>query len=153
MSGSTQISLHLRSTNYFCNTQISDSILFRRGIPISPTPVLPTFVSHTLKFRSGAIRTKTSSSWNHSTGTVRSKFRTGLFVQNYWDGFLHVIFSWAQIGRSAIFGREIGVPDREIFSRQKIFKFNVKNCLFASPYITVKCFISRLRLYARQSCR
>ena len=46
---------------------------------------------------------------------------------------IHVIFSWAQIGRSAIFGREIGVPDREIFSRQKIFKFNVKNCLFASP--------------------
>ena len=30
-----------------------------------------------------------------------------------------MIFSWAQIGRSAIFGREIGVPDREIFSRQK----------------------------------
>ena len=28
---------------------------------------------------------------------------------------IHVIFSWAQIGRSAIFGREIGVPDREIF--------------------------------------
>ena len=40
---------------------------------------------------------------------------------------IHVIFSWAQIGRSTIFGREIGVPDREIF------KFNVKNCLFASP--------------------
>ena len=46
---------------------------------------------------------------------------------------IHVIFSWAQLGRSASFGREIGVPDREIFSRQKIFKFNVKNCLFASP--------------------
>ena len=39
---------------------------------------------------------------------------------------IHVIFSWAQIGRSAIFGREIGVPDREIFLRQNIFKFNVK---------------------------
>ena len=46
---------------------------------------------------------------------------------------IHVIFFWAQIGRSTIFGREIGVPDREIFSQQKIFKFNVKNCLFASP--------------------
>ena len=46
---------------------------------------------------------------------------------------IHVIFSWAEIGRSAIFGREIGVPDREIFSRQKIFNLNVKNCLFASP--------------------
>ena len=32
---------------------------------------------------------------------------------------IHVIFSWAQIGSSAIFGREIVVPDREIFSRQK----------------------------------
>ena len=46
---------------------------------------------------------------------------------------IHVIFSWAQIGRSAIFDREIGVQDREIFSPQKIFKFNVKTCLFASP--------------------
>ena len=45
---------------------------------------------------------------------------------------IDVIFSWAQIGRSAIFGWEIGVPDREIFSRPKIFKFNVKNCSFAS---------------------
>ena len=34
-------------------------------------------------------------------------------------GTIHVIFSWAQIGRSAIFGREIGVPDRKSFSRQK----------------------------------
>ena len=41
---------------------------------------------------------------------------------------VHVIFSWAQIGKSAIFGREIGVPDREIFSRQKIFNFSFKNC-------------------------
>ena len=32
---------------------------------------------------------------------------------------IHVIFSWAEIGRSAIFGREIGVPDRESFSQQK----------------------------------
>ena len=44
------------------------------------------------------------------------------------DMDIHVIFSWAQIGRSAIFGREIGVPDREIFSQQKIFNFSVKNC-------------------------
>ena len=51
---------------------------------------------------------------------------------------IHVIFSWAQIGRSAIFGREIGVPDREIFSRQKKIKFNVKNCLFARYLERVK---------------
>ena len=32
-------------------------------------------------------------------------------------GVIHVIFS--QIGRSAIFGREIGVPDRQIFFAAK----------------------------------
>ena len=37
----------------------------------------------------------------------------------FWHKIIHVIFSWAQIGRSAIFGREIGVQDREIFLRQK----------------------------------
>ena len=46
---------------------------------------------------------------------------------------IHMIFFWAQIERSVIFGREIGGPDREIFSLQKMFKFNVKTCLFASP--------------------
>ena len=71
---------------------------------------------------------------------VASKFEEDL-IENEHHFFsttqghvtIHVIFSWAQIGRSAIFGRETGVPDREIFPRQKIFKFNVKNCLFASP--------------------
>ena len=43
--------------------------------------------------------------------------------QNY-----NVIFSWAQIGRSATFGSEIGVPDREFFFAAKIFNFSVKNC-------------------------
>ena len=46
---------------------------------------------------------------------------------------IHVILAWNEIGRSAIFGREIGVPDREVFSRQKL--------LFPAPLITVKCFI------------
>ena len=32
---------------------------------------------------------------------------------------IHVILAWNEIGRSAIFGREIEVPDREVFSRQK----------------------------------
>ena len=44
---------------------------------------------------------------------------------------IHVIFSWAQMVRSAIFGRKIEVPDREIFLRQKQNKqnnFNVKIC-------------------------
>ena len=62
---------------------------------------------------------------------------------------IHVIFSWAQIGRYAMFGREIGVPDREIFSRQKIYSILVskivicstvdhciKNVLFASVWLT-----------------
>ena len=30
---------------------------------------------------------------------------------------IHVILAWNEIGRSAIFGREIEVPDREVFSR------------------------------------
>ena len=60
----------------------------------------------------------------HKTGIAHGRFSR---IYN-----IHVIFSWAQIGRSAIFGREIGVPDREIFSQQKKIKFNVKNCLFAS---------------------
>ena len=30
-----------------------------------------------------------------------------------------MILAWNEIGRSAIFGREIGVPDREFFSWQK----------------------------------
>ena len=47
-----------------------------------------------------------------------------------------MIFSWAQIWRSTVFGREIGVPDRDIFSRQILFKFNVKNCFFTSALIT-----------------
>ena len=34
-----------------------------------------------------------------------------------------MIFSWAQIGRSAIFGREIGVPDKEISFRGKNIQF------------------------------
>ena len=33
---------------------------------------------------------------------------------------IHVILAWNEIMRSAIFGRQIGVPDREVFSRQKI---------------------------------
>ena len=32
---------------------------------------------------------------------------------------IHVILAWNEIGRSAIFGREIGVPDREFFLRRK----------------------------------
>ena len=45
-------------------------------------------------------------------------------ITNPLNVIIHVIFSWAQIGRSAIFGREIGVPDREIFSLQKKIKYN-----------------------------
>ena len=42
----------------------------------------------------------------------------GSVVMEWWQT-IHVIFSWAQIGRSAIFGRKIGVPDREIFRGKK----------------------------------
>ena len=43
---------------------------------------------------------------------------------------IHVILAWNEIGRSAIFGREIGVPDREVFSRRKEINFSGKNCYF-----------------------
>ena len=71
--------------------------------------------------------------WFRSQHTIFRHSVLSDWVFQFLPCSIHVIFSWAQIGRSAIFGREIGVPDREIFSRQKIFKFNVKNCLFASP--------------------
>ena len=38
-------------------------------------------------------------------------------------GIIHVILAWIEIGRSAIFGREIEVPDREVFSRRKKNQF------------------------------
>ena len=44
-----------------------------------------------------------------------------------------MILAWNEIGRSAIFGREIvnfGVPDREVFSRRKNVNFSGKNCYF-----------------------
>ena len=45
--------------------------------------------------------------------------------------FIHVILAWNEIGRSAIFGREIGVPDSDFFfSRRKKFNFSGKNCYF-----------------------
>ena len=37
-----------------------------------------------------------------------------------------MIFSWPQIGRSTVFGREIGVPEKEVFSCQIIFNFSLK---------------------------
>ena len=43
---------------------------------------------------------------------------------------IHVILAWNEIGRSAIFGGEIGVPDREVLSRRKKFNFSGKNCYF-----------------------
>ena len=36
---------------------------------------------------------------------------------------IHVTFSWAQVGRAAIFGRVFGVPDREIFFLAKDIQF------------------------------
>ena len=44
--------------------------------------------------------------------------------------YIHVILAWNEIGRSAIFGREIEIPDREVFSRRKKINFSGKNCYF-----------------------
>ena len=44
-----------------------------------------------------------------------------------------MILAWNEIGRSAIFGREIGVPDREVFfaaKKKKKINFSGKNCYF-----------------------
>ena len=57
---------------------------------------------------------------------------------------IHAIFSWTQVGRSGIFGREIGVPNREVFSLQKMSRFHVKNCFLSHPqmfYLTT-CFMN-----------
>ena len=40
---------------------------------------------------------------------------------------IHMILAWNEIGRSAIFGREIGVPDREVFSQKNTHKKLVNN--------------------------
>ena len=45
---------------------------------------------------------------------------------------IHVILAWNEIGRSAIFGREIGVPDREVF-RGKKNQFQWQKLLFPAP--------------------
>ena len=47
---------------------------------------------------------------------------TSLFIlprQNQSGSSPYVILAWNEKGRSAIFGREIGVPDREVFSWRK----------------------------------
>ena len=59
------------------------------------------------KIGSGTIRTKTSSSWDDSTGMVRTKFRTGLFAQHYWDGSLKIEFT----GTIQIFNQLLGWMD------------------------------------------
>ena len=46
-----------------------------------------------------------------------------------WTVIIHVILAWNEIGRAAIFYREIGVPDREVFLRRTKFSFSGKNCL------------------------
>ena len=51
-----------------------------------------------------------------------------LFFFGILNEDIHVIFSWTQIGKFGFSDREIGVSNREIFSRQKIFNFSVKNC-------------------------
>ena len=40
-----------------------------------------------------------------------------------------MIFSWTQKGRSVIFGREIGVPNREIFFRGKKYSILVSKII------------------------
>ena len=53
---------------------------------------------------------------------------------------IHVIFSWTQIGRFGFPDREIGVSNREIFLRQKIFNFSVSKIVICSTVDHCKMF-------------
>ena len=61
----------------------------------------------------------------HTFWSPMFDFNAGVPIKS--RSYTNMIFSWAQIGRSTTFGREVGVPDREIFSWQKIFNFSLKN--------------------------
>ena len=61
----------------------------------------------------------------------------------FQDGDIHVIFSWAQIGRYAIFGREIGVPDKEFFCRGKKYSILVSKIVICSTVDHCKMFYSQ----------
>ena len=54
--------------------------------------------------------------------------------------YIYVILAWNEIRRSAIFGREIEVPDREVFSRRKKINFSGK-IVISSTVDHCKCFI------------
>ena len=69
--------------------------------------------------------------------------RSFCWHQNFvsWGLYIHVIFSWTQIGRFGFTDREIGSQIGRFF-RGKIYSILVwKKLLFAAPWITVKCFI------------
>ena len=87
--------------------------------------------SHWLKYRS---HWPTGSMWSISVThwtiipSMRQIHRVvfkikGKTLAHEMLGIIHVILAWNEIGRSAIFGREIEVPDRELFSRRKKNQF------------------------------
>ena len=51
-----------------------------------------------------------------------------------------MIFSWDQIGRSAIFGREIGVPNREILFAAKKYSVLVSKIVICITVDHCKMF-------------
>ena len=51
-----------------------------------------------------------------------------------------MILAWNEIGRSAIFGREIEVPDREFFSQQKKKSILVAKIVISSTVDHCKMF-------------
>ena len=57
-----------------------------------------------------------------------------------WPKCILVILAWNEIGRSAIFGREIGVPDREVFSWRKKKSILVAKIVISSTVDHCKMF-------------
>ena len=57
------------------------------------------------------------------------------------DMNIHVILTWNEIWRSAIFDREIRVPDREVFSWRKKKTILVAKIIISSTVDPCKMFI------------
>ena len=63
-----------------------------------------------------------------------------------------MILAWNEIGRSAIFGREIEVPDREVFSRQKKKKSILKAKIISNTVDHCKMFYLPVYDIDKQYC-
>ena len=65
---------------------------------------------------------------------------------------IHVILAWNEIGRSAIFGREIEVPDREFFFAAKKKSILVAKIVISSTIDHCKMFYLPVYGIVKQYC-